>query len=317
MGSSNKSMQEPPDLIRVLDILSRQVTAPYAQLIERFEAHMERSFIGPIEELLRRTWEPYANLVDNLLSDRVLAALESAIRPILTLPPLIHPKARVAATIGWLTHPTLPVTLLDETEDEHLDDAIMAYYRTNWEEVRSTIEANTDQYLIDEDSREVMKQALEAHERQLYRLVPRALLTEIEAVIRRQLRGNKVGSFDMKPEIAKLAEAPISSGRNLSSDLMEYEALEEHLYVNINDEAERKQFADNDIPNRHAAVHGLVPYSSEKSSLNSIFLSDFVLHRITELKRLKILKAVEILSEHAHSLNQGQTAKCPDQNGRL
>ena len=121
MESSNKGMQESPDLIQIFDILSRQLTAPYAQMIGRIDELLKRSFTGPIEELMRRTWEPYANLVDNLLNDRVLAALESAIRPILTLQPLIHPKARVAATMGWLTHPTLPVTLLDETEDEHLE----------------------------------------------------------------------------------------------------------------------------------------------------------------------------------------------------
>lgn len=87
----------------------------------------------------------------------------------------------------------------------------------------------------------------------------------------------------------------MSSFHDLTPSIMQYEALEGHLYERINDENDRSRFADNQIPNRHAAIHGLVPYSSEKSSLNSIFLIDFVLHTITQAKRARIAEAADIL----------------------
>ena len=87
----------------------------------------------------------------------------------------------------------------------------------------------------------------------------------------------------------------MSSFHDLTSSTMQYETFEGHLYEQIDDENDRSRFADNPIPNRHAALHGLVPYSSEKSSLNSIFLMDFVLQTTTQAKRARIAEAADIL----------------------
>ena len=75
--------------------------------------------------------------------------------------------------------------------------------------------------------------------------------------------------------------------------------MEKHLYEHIDDENDRSKFAESPIPNRHATVHGLVPYASEKSSLNSIFLADFVFLMITQIKKEKITKVAEILKGYA------------------
>ncbi len=71
--------------------------------------------------------------------------------------------------------------------------------------------------------------------------------------------------------------------------------MENHLYKRIDNENDRSMFEESPIPNRHAAVHGLVPYASEKSSLNSIFLADFVFLMITQTKKRKIMEVVKIL----------------------
>jgi hypothetical protein len=44
--------------------------------------------------------------------------------------------------------------------------------------------------------------------------------------------------------------------------------------VNVRTDEARKQIRLDAVPNRHAALHGIVPYSSFKSSLNAIFLID-------------------------------------------
>ena len=220
-------------------------------------------------------------------------------------PTLIHPKAQEAATLGWIPHYTLPMDLLEDKEGEDLNLAIMDHYRERWPRVRKQLELATDGYLIDEHSKETMKEALEAHESKLYRMVPPTLLVGIEGAVRNHLNKNLVGQgVDVKGRIVTGAgDLPISAARNLSSEMVQYETVENHLYKHVDNEADRADLSENPIPNRHAAIHGLVPYSSEKSSLNSIFLADFVFHVITEIKRQKISEAARILRNHIPTMN--------------
>ena len=60
--------------------------------------------------------------------------------------------------------------MLDDTDEENLDEAIMTYYRNQRSEVLNHIRIDTNNYLVDEDSKELMRQALSAHENALYRL---------------------------------------------------------------------------------------------------------------------------------------------------
>ena len=181
--------------------------------------------------------------------------------------------------MGWVVHRTLPTTVLEDASEDNLDEAIMTHYKERWAEVRREIELDTGGYLIDEDSKETMSQILSAHEYGLYRLVPVAIMVEIERAVRVHLYGELVGRhLDIKGKIVdEISELPISAFQDITSVIVQHETLENHLYEHIDDDSDRSRFAENPIPNRHAAIHGLVPYSTEKSSLNSIFLADFVL----------------------------------------
>ena len=99
----------------------------------------------------------------------------------------------------------------------------------------------------------------------------------------------------MREQLDSFSEFPISWMRDLSSGMSGYRAVKENLYKRIDSETERGEAADNPIPNRHAVAHGLVPYATEKTSLNSIFLAGFVFHMITELKKNMIQEAASIL----------------------
>ena len=290
---------------QALDVLSRQIFTPYIRPIDNALNHLYKNVIRPYEEMSRRILEPHIRFMDNLSNIPALTAIEAAVRSIIALPPLIHPKAEAAMEVGWVVHHTLPTWLLDETAEEDLDGAIATYYKTQWGEVRRSIEANTAGYLIGRDSHELMKEGLEAHEMGLYRLVPRSVLPEIEAVIRKDLSGKNYGSLDMGKEIDKLADVPAMYIRNLTSAILEFDALQEHLYVSIRDDATRDEFADTEIPNRHAAIHGIIAYASEKSSLNSIFLTDFVLQMVSEMKRQIIFTATKVLKDYATASSAG------------
>ena len=226
--------------------------------------------------------------------DALPLVLDLILKP---FPILVHPKAQLASELGWVVHHSLPIDLLDNVHDDDLDEAIMAHYRAKWSDFRRETELDTNEYLVDQDTKETVIQALQAHESGLYRLVSRTLMAEIERVIRVQLRGKIVGrGLNVKETIlSEVDDLPMSSFHDLTSSTMQYETFEGHLYEQIYDENDRSRFADNPIPNRHAALHGLVLYSSEKSSLNSIFLMDFVLQTITQAKRARIAEAADIL----------------------
>ena len=226
--------------------------------------------------------------------------LESVVLP---FPSLVHPKAQLAASLGWVVHHTLPAHVLEDVAEHDLDDAIMTHYEQRWVEVRAKIERDTNGYLVDQDSKDTMIQALSAHEHGLYRLVPRTLVAEIERAARTQLNNKIVGQgLDIKGMIlGEVGDLPVSSFHDISLGAIQYETLKNHLYERINDENDRSQFAQSAIPNRHATVHGLIPYASEKSSLNSIFLTDFVFLAITQIKKKKIVAAARILQRYVHA----------------
>jgi hypothetical protein len=43
--------------------------------------------------------------------------------------------------------------------------------------------------------------------------------------------------------------------------------------------------ADDPVPNRHAALHGLLPYAAQKHSMNMLIVADFLFQVICTVKR--------------------------------
>ena len=270
---------------------------------------IDQELAKTVRSLNLLTTNPLRGLIPNIslgFQDRLQTLLEPFIRP---FPTLVSPQARLAMELGWVIHNTLPEHILDYESEETLDEAIMDYYRSEWHEVRREIEKRTRTYFIDQDSKETMKQALQAHESSLYRLVPRSLVIEIERATRIHLNERMVerGISIKNKIISGVNDLPISSLNGLSAGMIQYETLEGHLYEQIENESDRIDFEENSIPNRHAAVHGLVPYSTEKSSLNSIFLADFVFHVITEMKRDKVQEMSKIMKEYIQRQRQNQS----------
>ena len=66
-----------------------------------------------------------------------------------------------------------------------------------------------------------------------------------------------------------------------------YGRLEENVYRNVRDEEVRQRLDQDPIPNRHAALHGYVVYSTMQNSLNVIFLGDYIFELVSVLKELQ------------------------------
>ena len=120
-------------------------------------------------------------------------------------------------------------------------------------------------------------------------------MSEIERVSRVELHDDRLDRITRQPLLRKVAgQLPISAvepsgflGLNL------FRRLSEHLYEKVDDEDSRRRFAQDPVPNRHAAVHGLVVYSSMQNSLNAVFMADFIFQVIGSLKKLASAHAAE------------------------
>ena len=186
----------------------------------------------------------------------------------------------------WFAHSTFPRHLLNSNGHEtNSDEIVLTFYRENWSTVRQVIEKELSECHVDREANEAVRQALIAHESGLYRLVPPSLFTAIERAVRVCLYDDKVGSISVKDRLVNLvSRLPISVLPDRILAFVGFAQLSHHLYENIHTDDVRERFLDASIPNRHAAIHGLVIYSSEKSSLNAIFVAMYVFRILTVLK---------------------------------
>ena len=72
--------------------------------------------------------------------------------------------------------------------------------------------------------------------------------------------------------------------RNEEGPVSESDKLIFGLFTGVESEEHRECLKKNPVPNRHAAIHGLVVYSSQQNSLNMIFLTDYIFQVINHSK---------------------------------
>ncbi len=133
---TNREKAQPfvPPRLEITDSLIRQLSPRLSQWLDIANAF--QTLVGGITQNLAR--------ITTIFQDQLqLVNFQSILRPI-----LFHPKARMAANLGWVVHHTLPTTLLDDAAEDDLDEAIMAHYKERWAEVRHKIELDTSKYLL-------------------------------------------------------------------------------------------------------------------------------------------------------------------------
>ncbi len=179
---------------------------------------------------------------------------------------------------GWLPYHLAPVDYVENYEGDsiHLEKQISAFYVTQWLNIREDIESRLGAYHIDDEARDTFREAFSAHENENYRCVCRVLFPEIERMIRLNLF-NDAGRIHTREMLGKLIdERPLEDFVSQEAfGLVLFGRLAKHLYEQVNDE-ERKEFENNFVPNRHAAMHGLASYSTHKHSMNMIIMADYI-----------------------------------------
>lgn len=182
--------------------------------------------------------------------------------------------------VGWLPHPSVPYWIVEGCGDDLalLDARISEYYRTRWSEIRDEMESGLAEYHIDDEARATFREALIAHESGLYRGICRSLFPEIERIID---AGPRSG-----PMIEKLLASGDPTDRRLRElfDWVMLERIRTHAYEQVWTEDERERFERDPVPNRHAAIHGRVAYSTHKHSMNMLILTDYVFRILPPLE---------------------------------
>ena len=220
-----------------------------------------------------------------------------------------HAK-EVLAKAGWVPHYTNPGDIEELGEDvEAIQCRLLKYYEENWQSVRTEIELRLAEYRIDEEAKATFDEALSAHEAGLYRCVCRVLFPEIERLLRTQVPTGGMNEVieQVINESPSLAEWAPNGLREfaifelLVKSLKEYEGIyAKHermegphrsplygLFVNVWTDEQKDQVRRDPVPNRHAAMHGLVVYSSPLNSLNMIFVADYIFQVLSSLNSKK------------------------------
>lgn len=188
---------------------------------------------------------------------------------------------------GWLPHYTFPFSSVDGFENDVVgfNKAITEHYEIEWKKTKEAMLKNIEACLLEKESKEVFAEAIKAHETGLYRSVIRLLFPEIERISRIDHHGNKMDGIASVPELRKAAGGLTANTVTFQPyfSLEFFGRLVEHVYVKVDKDNVRK-FLDDPVPNRHAALHGHVTYNSEQSSLNMLFMADYIFQVISALR---------------------------------
>ncbi len=191
---------------------------------------------------------------------------------------------------GWLPHATTPFSDIPDEADPPEVAAILAqHYRVNWPVVRRHFEERIEALDIDEDARGAFHEALASHEAGHYRAVTRMLFPEVERLYRVHLMDGTLkgltGLRDLRDIVPKL---PIGVFAGFENSIMSLVTkLLDHLYARVETIEELEAIRPDPVPNRHAAIHGIVVYKTLENSINCLIMVEFLFALIAEVGRLK------------------------------
>ena len=271
------------ELVRFLTTLSRvveefgKVVTPYLEVVEQFG-----KAVTPFVEAVTSHLEPVARTMHAMAERQRISDL--------------------MVEAGWLHHQTTPLGLFADPEvgAQEVCDKLNEYYEENWISLRVAIESQFNDYDVDDEAKATVREAIDAHGYGLYRSVCRLLFPEIERVLRTEILKRTTGQVSYKILIEGLIE-----GRSLhellpggwydfdylSHLMMSLKGSSESvladrifgLFTHVN-ESDLPRLERDPVPNRHAAMHGYVSYSSPQNSLNAIFVADYFFRLVSSLK---------------------------------
>jgi hypothetical protein len=275
------------------------VIGPLARQLDGFR--LPPTLLPQIEDSARQFIEQQQKLAQSLRATVEafrpnFQALDQGISDFIRNVAAIERKSRLLSEAGFLPHVTMPDGLVDECVDDvaHLSASLEKHYCDNWPEIEDALAVRVASYLIDDEAKETFREALALHRLGHYRAVVRLLFPEIERLARSDgtlSEFARVNGWTKKPYMVlqELAgELPLSAIESGGYGcFVLFQRLCDHLYIN----ADPERMESDAVPNRNAALHGLVVYRSFKNSLNTLIMTDFVFQVVDVVKRSASEKA--------------------------
>ena len=194
----------------------------------------------------------------------------------------------VSFETGYLPHRTVPfVHFRDECggNSKEFLSLVLTHYESHQDDILLSIESQKEKLTLSEEIMATFSEAIQGHKQGLFRLTCRALLPDVERVIYEcWLDKRGIGSVKAKELENTIGEMPARIFTlHHWSDWVLLNLLISHLYSNGNN---IKEFPQNPLPNRHAALHGWLNYPSRKHSFNMIVFADFVFRQGTFFNKI-------------------------------
>ncbi len=237
------------------------------------------------------------------LFQRLRGWVDDNSEPIMRLVRLAHSHV-IFDKAGWIPHYTTPFDLIgDEITEAELSQTLNNYYSQNWQQISAEFKIRLDVLDVDGEAKATFEEALNAHGAGFYRATVRLLFPEIERVARAELlEGTLKG-------IASLEDVRKAAGERLGFSeleptgggpvLAQFGRMSRHLYEDVKTLDKVASFSLDPVPNRHAALHGLVVYSTLQCSLNTLMMTEFMFQVVTALKASRA-ENIEKLSDQTH-----------------
>ena len=200
--------------------------------------------------------------------------------------------AKASERSGWLPHRTVPFDeyiLAVGGDVDALTTKVSQFYEENDTLVVGDVQSRIPDFLVDDEAKETLEEGLRAHEAGLYRSCCRVLLPEIERVILQDWLGISAKRPLTRNDIIQRANQAVLEDfiQDDTGDLVLFGKLMEHLFVHTSTIDPSQQGS---TPNRHAATHAWIPYSSRMNSLNTIILADYIFSLVTSFKQKQAQK---------------------------
>ena len=180
---------------------------------------------------------------------------------------------------GWLPHHTTPFNRLDPAEQDPAvaRRIVEAFYEDEWPAVEAAFRARLQTHAFDEETLATFDEALVAHRLELFRATPRTLFPDIERKARETLQGHGVTSQASLRELRKSVDAlgVANFTRTGVVSFKLYRMFSDHLYSQVKTPERLAEVAADPVPNRHAALHGLVVYSTRQASVNALIMAEY------------------------------------------
>ncbi|MGI1662373.1 hypothetical protein ACRDNQ_09030 [Palleronia sp. KMU-117] len=275
-------MKNPPNIIRSLDDIPEPSPEDQKKSAEDYEelvAKLAEKFSG-YSEIWRRVDEAIK------VVGEAISTVTARVQPIIDGFAHLHDAKKALEPSGLLPHATTPWGRFNKSEPGLFAETAIQYYDKEWDNVEKEFHSIIDEWDVLPSAKKAFRDALVCHRAGLFRSAVLTLFPAVEAEFRSSF-DKKVGDNAASLEELRKLVNEIPAGYILFhvAPLRLFELFNAHIYAKVKTSEAFNRFKDDPVPNRHAAIHGIIDYDTAVHSINALILADYIFFLITQLKK--------------------------------